>query len=205
MKRWARTAGISLLVASVLPYAYMQYRLRSHNWVPLEAPAGLDAHSQFVSPMFVSDMSGSYNVSLAFAPLDVDREECLVGDSLFKDSCKPGTDGLDLDWSVVRTEAGHETVAVDYRRYRPGWFEGAGSVETVLGSFEAQKGGSYKIATRMRNLAPELKSASPKIRVEAATVYWEKWVIFAQMSLAFAVLLGSFGIVVLVWGFFLDR
>jgi hypothetical protein len=57
----------------------------------------------------------------------------------------------------------------------------------------------------MRNLAPELKSASPKIRVEAATVYWEKWVIFAQMSLAFAVLLGSFGIVVLVWGFFLDR
>jgi hypothetical protein len=205
MKRWKLTTGLSVLVISVLPYGYVQFRLRSHNWAPLEVPAELASKSNFLSRSFVTDLNGSYNVSLAFAPVDVEAEECLVGDALFKDSCKSGTNGLDLDWSVIREESGHETVVADYRSYRPGEFEGAGSVETVLGRFDAERYATYKIALRVRNIAPELRSASPKVRVEAARYYWENWMIYAQMSLFFAVVIASMGTIILGWGYFSDR
>jgi hypothetical protein len=205
MKHWAQATGFSLLAAAILPYAYAQYRYRSHNWVPLEVLAKLEPNSQTVSTKFVTDLDGFYKVSLAFAPVDVEAEECLVGDPLFKSSCNSGANGLDLGWSVLGEQAGREVVVADYQLYRPAEFEGAGSVETVLGGFDAHKGGVYQIAIRVRYIAPELQSASPKMRVEAANFYWEKWVIYAQMSFLFAAVLAPIGIVVLGWGYFADR
>ena len=205
MNRSTKTAGISLLVLAFLPYAYVNHRLHSHNWAPLEAAANIESNSQFVSTTFVPDLSGTYEVSLAFAPINIPAEECLVGDSLFKGSCRSTPAGLDLDWSVLKESGGKEVVASEYRSYRPYGFEGAGSVETVLGRFDADKNSNYKIALRVRNIAPELKSASPKVRVEAARFYWEDWVIYSQMSFVFALFLASMGIATLGWEYFSDR
>ena len=70
------------------------------NWVPLETPAKLEPKTNLLTVEFLTDLSGFYTVSLAFAPLDVQLEECLLGHYLFKGPWKDRADGLDLDWSV---------------------------------------------------------------------------------------------------------
>ena len=156
--------------------------------------------AELLTPEFTTDLSGFYNVSLMFAPLHVELEECLVGDSLFSNFCQGRTDRLVLDWTVLRQSANGETPVMAYQPYRPGSFEGAGSVETVLGGFEAHKGSVYRIGVRVKEIAPELASASPRVHVEAHGIYWEKWVIYAQMSFLLAIVVELFGIAFLLWG-----
>lgn len=204
MKYWARNLGIFLIATAIAPYTYVQYRLRSHNWIPLDATASLNDGSAVLTADFPTDLTGFYNVSLTFAPVNVELEECLVGDRLF-DSCDKEQDGLDLDWAVLRSSAHGEVPVVDYRQYRPASFGGAGYVGTVLGSFDAQKGDKYRIAIRVRRVAPQLRSASPHIRVEAGRIYWEQWVIFAQLTLLFGIVVGVLGIALLMKGIFSGR
>jgi hypothetical protein len=75
----------------------------------------------------------------------------------------------------------------------------------VLGSFDAQKGDEYRIAIRVQHVAPQLRSASPHVRVEAGRIYWEKWLIFAQLTLLFGAVVGLPGIALLIWGLLLQR
>src|ERR1700730_14416459 len=116
---------------------YTRYRLHSHNWTPLSNSLALNG-GEFESSEFVTDLDGTYIVSLAFAPKNAALEECLVGDRLFKDDCKDIGSGLDLDWSLTRRDSNAELVMLDRQTYRPRAFGGAGFVETVLGTFDAQ-------------------------------------------------------------------
>jgi hypothetical protein len=63
----------------------------------------------------------------------------------------------------------------------------------------------HAILLHVRKIAPELNSASPRINVEAQRIYWEKWIIFAQASLLFAVLPGISGLLVLLLGIIKQR
>jgi hypothetical protein len=205
MKRTSAILGGPLLLIAIAPYAYVQFRLRSHNWFPLKAPVKLVEGEDVASPEFKADLTGSYEVGMDFAPINVDFEECLAGDSLFKDSCKSVGSGLVLDWSVVRRHLPQDVMVVDHEAYKPQSFGGAGVIEAVLGSFDAQEGEQYKILLHIRKIAPELNSASPKINVEAHRIYWEKWIILAQASLLFAVLPGISGLLVLLRAIFKQR
>ncbi len=162
--------GASLIFISVAPFVYVQFRLRSHNWTPLSAPVRLVEGDDLASPEFKTDLTGRYVVGLNFAPTNIDLEECLVGDTLFKDSCKSVGSGLDLDWSVVRHQLPKDVTVVDHQVYKPQGFGGAGVIETVLGDFDAQAGEKYRILLHVRKIVPELNSASPKISVEAARI-----------------------------------
>ncbi len=204
VKHWARNLGISLIAIAMAPYSYVQYRLRSHNWTPLDAEASLKDGSTTMTADFPTDLTGFYSVNLTFAPVNVELEECLVGDRLF-DSCDKTRDGLDLDWSVLRSDAHGEVPVVEYQPYRPASFGGAGYVETALGTFDAHKGEKYRIAIRVRHIAAELLSASPHVRVEAGRIYWEQWVIFAQLTLLFSAAVGLLGAALLIWGLLWQR
>ena len=157
-----------------------------------------------VTAYFPADLTGFYNVNLTFAPIDVELEECLVGDRLFG-ACDKTQDGLDFDWSVLRSDPHGEVTVVEYQRYRPASFGGAGYVGTVLGDFDAHKGEKYRIAIRVRHIAPQLRSASPHVRVEAGRIYWEQWVIFAQLTLLFSAVAGIPGIALLIIGLLSKR
>ena len=198
--RW----GAVLICIAIAPYAYVQFRLRSHNWTPLNTPVTLFDGVDVASPEFKTDLTGFYVVALDFAPTNVDLEECLVGDTLYR-GCGSVGNGLVLDWSVVRHQLPTDVTVVDHRIYKPGGFGGSGVVETVLGDFDAQAGETYRVLVHVKKIAPELSSASPKINVGAGRIYWEKWIIFAQLSLLFAVIPGIGGIVVLGWAIFNRR
>ena len=204
MKHWAGKVGIALILVALVPYGYVQYRLRSHDWTPVDVPASLNDGTTTMTPDFAADLTGFYNVDLTFAPINVELEECLVGDRLFG-SCDRTQDGLDLDWSVLRSDPHGEVTVLEYQRYRPVAFGGAGYVGTVLGNFDAHKGDKYRIAIRVRHVAPQLRSASPHVRVEAGRVYWEQWVIFAQLTLLFGAVVGVPGIVLLIIGLLSQR
>lgn len=154
--------------------------------------------------MFATDLTGFYNIELAFAPNNVEQEECLVGDRLFG-ACDKVQSGLDFDWAVFRSDVNGEVPIIEYQRYRPASFGGAGYVGTTVGSFDAQRGKQYRIAIRVRNIAPELLSASPRIRVEAGRIYWEKWIIFAQLTLLLGAVVGIPGVAFLTFGLFSQR
>jgi hypothetical protein len=205
MKKTGLIWGATLIFVAVAPYGYVQFRLRSHNWTPLSAPVNLVESSDVVSPEFKTDLTGRYVVGLDFAPINIDLEECLVGDTLFKDSCKSVGSGLDMDWSVVHHQLPKDVMVIDHRVYKPQGFGGAGVIETVLGDFDAQAGEKYRILLHVRKIVPELNSASPKISVEAGRIYWEKWIIFAQLSLLFAIFPGIGGVIVLGWAIFNRR
>jgi hypothetical protein len=204
VKHWATNLGIVLIAIAVTPYGYVQYRLRSHDWTPLDAVASLNDGTTTLTADFPTDLTGFYNVNLTFAPVNVELEECLVGDRLFN-SCDKTQNGLDLDWSVLRTDAHGEVPVVQYQCYRPASFGGAGYVGTVLGGFDAHKGDKYRIAIRVRQVAPQLRSASPHVRVEAGRIYWEQWVIFAQLTLLFGAVVGLPGFALLITGLLLER
>jgi hypothetical protein len=191
--------GAVLILIAILPYVYVQSRLHSHNWEPLTAPIMPPADQDITSAEFEADLNGTYVVSLTFAPTNVALEECLVGDRLFKDDCASLGNGLDLDWSVISRNSSGERPIIDRKLYVPGAFGGAGVVATTLGTFDAHEGDHYKILLHVRNIAPELRVASPKISVEAGRIYWEEWVIFAQLSLMFAVFFGAGGVLVIWW------
>jgi hypothetical protein len=199
MNRTGIAVGSALILIATVPIAYVQFRIRSHNWVPLTAPVRLVEGENVTTPEFTADLNGSYVVGLDFDPMNSPLEECLVGDRLFKDDCKSLGSGLDLDWSVLRHDLPEDAAVVDKEAYRPQSFGGAGVVETVLGSFDAQKGEHYKILLHVRKIAPELNAASPKVRVEAHRIYWEKWMIFAQASLLFAIVPAVGGLLILIW------
>ena len=152
-----------------------------------------------VTADFPTDLNGFYNVSLTFAPTNVELEECLVGDRLF-DSCDKMQSGLDLDWSVLRSDPHGEATIVGFQHYSPASFGGAGNVATALGSFDARKGSKYRIAIRVRHVASQLRSASPHVQVEAGGFYWEQWIIYAQLTLLFGAVVGLPGIVLLIFG-----
>ncbi len=200
MKNKLRLVGIFLLLIAGLPYAYVQYRLRSHHWEALNASAKLEDGSSFVTAYFPTDLTGFYKVSITFAPIDVSLEDCLIGYRL-SGTCADKNSGMDLNWSVLRRGSHGETVVVDRRPYRPALFGGAGVVETGLGDFDAHKGDEYRIALNVKRLAPQLRSASPHIRVEAGTIYWEKWIIFSQVFLLFGAVVGFLGLAALLISF----
>jgi hypothetical protein len=75
----------------------------------------------------------------------------------------------------------------------------------VLGDFDARKGEKYRISIRVRHIAPQLGFASPHVRVEAGRIYWEQWVIFAQLTLLFGAVAGIPGIALLLIGLLSKR
>lgn len=202
MSKTGLRVGAVLILIALAPFAYVQIRLHSHNWLPLTAPVRLDAGKEVGTSEFVTDLSGSYVVSLDFTPNNPALEECLVGDSLFKDDCTSLGSGLDLDWSVLSGDSNKVKAVVDRQAYRPQGFGGAGVVSTVLGDFDAKEGNRYRILLHVKNVAPELISASPKIRVEAHRIYWEKWIIYSQASLLFAIIPGAAGLLILLGAVF---
>jgi hypothetical protein len=201
MKHWESRLGVALLLLAVAPYVYVQYRLRSHNWTPIDAPTALQDGTVQSTAVFSTDLTGFYKVSLTFAPNNVEHEECLIGDRHSASSCVNTQDGLQVDWSVLRENSDGESVVVGNRPYYPAWFEGAGNVATVLGGFESHKGDRYRVALHVRKVAPELQAATPHIKVEALQTYWEQWVIFAQISLLFGMVIGILAIWLLILGF----
>jgi len=205
MSKSGAVVGAVLILIAILPYAYVQTRLHSHNWEPLISPIMLSPGEETKSAEFKADLSGTYVVSLTFAPMNVAHEECLVGDRLFKDDCASLGNGLDLDWTVISSNSSGGRPIVDRKLYVPGSFGGVGVVATTLGTFDAREGDRYSILLHIRNIAPELRAASPKIRVEAHRIYWEKWVIFAQLTLMFAVVFGVGGVSVVWWSMFKQR
>jgi hypothetical protein len=146
MKLGRVIVGGGLLAIAGLPLIYVKARLREHNWEPLDSPVDL-ATGRLTRSEFIADLTGTYIVSLAFSPNDIEREECLLGDRLFKESCAELGDGLNIDWSVTR-EGGSNGNGdlVANQPYTPHSFGGAGAVETELGRFEAQAGQRYKIS-----------------------------------------------------------
>lgn len=204
MKHWTGNLGIVLIAIAIVPYSYVQFRLRLHNWNPLDTAVLLREGHTTLTAAFPTDLTGFYNVELAFAPNDVNEEECLIGDNLFR-SCDKTGNGLDFDWAVFRSDAHGEVPVVAFQKYDPRSFGGAGYVGTTMGSFDALRGEHYRIALRVRQVAPELLSASPHIRVEAGRFYWERWVIFAQITLLFGAAFGIPGVALLVFGFILRR
>lgn len=146
---------------------------------------------------FVADLTGTHIVSLAFAPANVEQEECLVGDSLFRTDCQHLGSGLDLDWSVTRLGSGGDRILIDNQTYYPHAFGGAGAVQTELGRFDAELGGHYKISLRMRQSSPILRADSPRLIVEPHWKYFEPLVIQDQISSWFAAIVGVVGAVIL--------
>lgn len=199
MKHWASKVSIALVLLAVFPYGYVQYRLRSHDWTPLNVPVTLSDGTTMTTEYFPADLTGFYNVNLSFAPINVDLEECLVGDRLFV-GCEKTQNGMDLDWSVLRSAPHGDVTVVEYQRYRPSTFGGAGYVGTLLGDFNAHRGEKYRVAIRVRHVAPQLRIASPHVLIEAGRIYWEQWVIFAQLTLLFSGVVGVPGIVFLIIG-----
>jgi hypothetical protein len=196
--------GVAVILVGLVPMSYVEYHLHAHNWTPLQTPVTLTI-GDLVTPEFLSDLDGTYVVSLAFAPKDVDREECLVGDSLFKADCEDLGGGLDLDWSVIRRDTSGDTALINNQTYRPQAFGGAGEMQTVLGAFEAKRGDRYKIALRVHKNSPELNEANPKIKVEPHRIYWEEWVELAPLSFGFAGVLGLIGIVIVIYAIRTDK
>jgi hypothetical protein len=200
MRRKQVLLGFGLIGIAGLPMIYVHSRLRGHNWDPLSTSVSLTPGAVETAE-FVSDLSGTYIVSLAFSPKNIAQEECLVGDRLFKTDCQQLGSGLDLDWSVTRRDLGEEIILIDSQTYSPHAFGGAGAVQTELGRFNAQPGGRYKIGLRVRQSSEELRTSSPLLKVDAHWVYWEKWVEYEQLSFWFAALVGISGLVNLIRGF----
>ena len=190
--------GASLIVLAAIPELYVQYRLHAHNWTPTEASVVLHVGTAR-TPSFVTDLDGIYDVGLAFQPRNVDREECLLGDRLFQEACEKLGSGLSLDWAVIREGWGNNTPVIETQAYRPGLFGGAGVVQTQLGSFTAQRGKRYVVVLNVHNVSPELNAASPQIRVEAARIYWEDWVIFSQLTFGFMAIIGTVGLLIVAF------
>jgi hypothetical protein len=94
---------------------------------------------------------------------------------------------------------------VDHETYKPQSLGGAGVIETVLGSFDAQKGEQYKILLHVRKIAPELTPHHRGSTSRRKGFIGEKWIIFAQASLLFAVLPGISGLLVLLLGIIKQR
>ena len=205
MNKKGAAIGAVLILIAILPVAYVQIRLHSHNWNPLIAPVMPSQGKEVTSAEFKADLNGTYVVSLEFAPTNTALEECLVGDRLFKDDCASLGNGLDLDWSVISRNSSGKRPIVDRKLYVPGAFGGAGVVATELGTFDAHEGDRYSVLLHVRRIAPELRAASPRISVEAGRIYWEKWVIFAQLSLMFAFVPGVGGVLVIMWSIFRQR
>jgi hypothetical protein len=192
-------AGV--IAIGALPELYVQYRLHAHNWRPLDMPVVLRT-GNIQSTEFTTDLTGTYVVSLAFKPNNFYREDCLVGDVLSKESCEVLGSGLDFNWTVVRHDPSGDHALFQYQDYRPSGFEsGAGELEADIGRFEAQRGGHYIVMLGVRRDSTELNAASPKLRVEAHRIYWEDWLIYQQMAFVLAIVVGLFGVVIMLFGF----
>lgn len=89
--------------------------------------------------------------------------------SLFQDYCRDPGSGLDLDWSV---DSWNGPVVRD-APYRPYAFGGSGEVVTELGTFEALPGNHYWVSLRIRDAAPELVNAHPRITVRSSGLLGE--------------------------------
>jgi hypothetical protein len=192
--------GIGFIVLGAIPELYIQYRLHAHNWTPQKFPFLL-REGTLRAPDFSTDMDGAYSVNLAFQPRDAAREECLLGDRLFKDSCDKLGSGLALDWAVVRNDRRGSSPVVGPQPYTPGMFGGAGVVEVRLGEFQARRGQEYAVVLNVHNSSPELKEAAPEVRVEAGRAYWEEWVIFSQPAFLLAVVFGLIGLLIVTLSF----
>jgi hypothetical protein len=97
MRRVQVLLGFGLIGIAGLPTIYVHSRLIAHNWAPLSTPVNLTTGGLGTAE-FVSDLSGTYIVSLAFSPTNAAKEECLVGDRLLKQIVR--------SWEVVSTWTG---------------------------------------------------------------------------------------------------
>jgi len=187
--------GLVIVLAGMLPLLYTTYLLHSHNWYPLKVPVAL-LPGEFQSPDFVTDLDGTYIVSLAFDPMqDMTREDCLIGWDFPRGSCKNISPTLDFDWTVLGDvtnieHAGHFEVYA---------MSGAGEDEVQFGRFEARRGGHQRIILKILSDAGELNGAHPRLKVEAHHVYWEKWVIYRQFAWLLALGAGIIGLVLIIW------
>jgi len=186
-------SGITIVVAGVLPLLYSEYRLSLNNWAPLTMPIRSTA-GDVKTPDFVTDYTGTYVVRLAFDANDVEREECLIGDRLNKDSCETPGSGLGLDMSV----ATGDRVIVDHRVYKPYGFGGAGEIASELGRFEGIRNRRYTIVLRNIQMAPELIAAHPRLKVTVHWAAWEQWVILKQLGFWVAILFGAVGLTCMI-------
>lgn len=179
--------GLVVFLIAVSPLLYAEYMLHSHNWDPLKAPLMLSP-GNFQSPEFTTDLDGIYVVSLVFDETpDTIRERCLIGEELSKDSCKDISQTLSFDWTVIGT-VGRIQNGGHFKIY--GMTGGKDEIEPVLGTFEAKRGGHQKIVLNILSDAGELNALHPRLKVEAGSGYWKKWVILGQMALLFALVAG---------------
>jgi hypothetical protein len=178
--RFTRNAklGLALILTGILPVMYTTHRLHAHNWDPLEVPVVL-LPGEFQSPDFVTDLDGTYIVSLAFDTMqDQTREDCLIGWDFPQGSCNNISPTLNFDWAVQGDVADIEN-AGHFKIYG---MSGSGDDEAQLGTFDAKRGGHQKITLRILGDAGELNAAHPRLKVEAHFVYWETLIIENQMA-----------------------
>jgi len=142
------------------------------------------------TPEFVPDYTGTYVVTLAFDPKDVDRQECLLGDRLDKDSCNTPGGGLGLLMSVAEDDR----LIVDHLAYKPYGFGGVGEITTELGRFEATRNQRCRIVLNKIQMAPELLVAHPRLKVSAHWAAWEPWVIWKQLGFWIAIVVAPVGL-----------
>lgn len=183
--RSVKKIGLALILVGISPLLYAEYKIHQHNWDPLITPVILKP-GLFESPEFSTDLDGTYDIWLAFDPMkDIGREECLIGWD-YQSSCKDRniTPSLNFSWVVngdVKHAESEGTFKIQSIRTGP---------ETGLGSFDAKRGGHQRIILNIFSDAGELNLVHPRLKVEAATAYWEKWVIFGQMAWVFAFFVG---------------
>lgn len=188
--------GLVWFLVAISPLLYTEYMLHSHNWDPLKTPLILSP-GEFQSPEFITDLDGTYVVSLIFGEMkDTNREHCLIGEELSKDSCKDISQTLDFDWTVIG-DVGRIQNGGHFKIY--GMTEGKDEVGPMLGTFEAKRGGRQKIVLNILSDAGELNAVHPRLRVEAGSGYWERWVIFGQMAWLFALALEFVWTVTILW------
>jgi hypothetical protein len=186
---------VTILVV-LSPLLFTTFMLHSHNWDPLRAALMLSP-GRYQSPEFATDLDGTYVVSLVFDEMpDTNREDCLIGEELANGSCKSLSPTLNFNWTII----GDDGSIQNRGHFKVHGITGAkNEVEAMLGTFEAKRGGHQKIVLSILSDAGELNTAHPRLKVEAHRVYWEKWVIFDQMALLFALAVGLVWIVIILW------
>lgn len=172
--------GLCILVVGALPYLYALVRYRQHNWTPLVYPVVLKP-GIIKSPYFVTDLNGTYMISLVFDNIpDEKKENCLQGMDLPKGSCEGIQRTLFFSWAV---EADPSRI-VESGGYPGDWSMGSED----FGRFEGIRGRRQRILLNVFEDAGELNTAHPRLRVEAHWSYWENWIMLGQFG--FMLLIG---------------
>jgi hypothetical protein len=199
-----KRVGLALLtVAFLLPASVVGYYFAYVQWAPYDRP--LPKLSGVASERFVINYPSAYTAILAFdnRAMSSNRLQCLIGlagEFSPEPDCKTEKSVLNVRWNVVHDG---ETVASGTYTGQ----HGSVSVETTdafIASFSAGRG-EYVIHVEFEPGAEILESAKPRLSISASPVRFENAYVKAAGSVVGGLILGVFGIVLLVLGWVRSR